>query len=62
VAGNVKPYGIRQVEQHGPYRLQGDQSVMQAIDNLLDECVANKRMKIGSRQYSPCYELVSVER
>lgn len=60
VAGNVKPYGIRQVEQHGPYQIQGDTKIMGAIDTLLAECVANHRMKIGSGSYRPCYELLSV--
>lgn len=60
VAGNVKPYGIRQVEQHGPYQIQGDTKIMGAIDALLAECVANHRMKIGSGSYRPCYELLSV--
>ncbi|MCP5346898.1 MAG: nucleotide 5'-monophosphate nucleosidase PpnN [Gammaproteobacteria bacterium] len=61
VAGNVKPYGIRQVEQFGPYKLQGDPHIMRAIDTLLTECVASQRMKIGSGSYRPCYELVTVE-
>jgi len=60
VAGNVKPYGIRQVEQHGPYQIQGDRKIMRAIDTLLAECVANQRMKIGCGSYRPCYELLSV--
>ena len=51
VAGNVKPYGIRQVNQHGPYQLSGDADLMGAIDTLLAECVANQRMKISAEGY-----------
>jgi hypothetical protein len=60
VAGNVKPYGIRQIKQLGPYRLHGEQRLMDEIDALLKECVANKRMKITAGEYKPCYELFSV--
>lgn len=60
VAGNVKPFGIRQIEQSGPYRLQGDRELMDAIDGLLAECVASQRMKIGTGKYHPCYELSAV--
>ncbi len=62
VAGNVKPYGIKQVEQQGPYKLQGDSEIVTARDSLLAECVAIKRMKIGTRHYQPCYELISVDK
>ena len=58
VAGNVKPYGIRQVDQHGPYQLRGDPDLIAAIDTLLSECVANQRMKISADSYRPCYELI----
>ncbi|MBT8146763.1 MAG: LOG family protein [Gammaproteobacteria bacterium] len=58
VAGNVKPYGIRQVDQYGPYQLRGDDEVMGAIDTLLAECVANQRMKITADGYQPSYELI----
>jgi predicted Rossmann-fold nucleotide-binding protein len=59
VAGNVKPYGIRQVKEKGPYKLQGDSLIMTAIDTLLGECAANGRMKIVSGRYQPCYELIA---
>lgn len=58
VAGNVKPYGIRQIDQYGPYQLRGDASLIGAIDTLLTECVANQRMKINADHYQPCYELI----
>lgn len=58
VAGNVKPYGIRQIDRHGPFQLRGDANLITAIDTLLAECVANQRMKISADHYRPCYELI----
>ncbi|MDB4511994.1 nucleotide 5'-monophosphate nucleosidase PpnN [Arenicella sp.] len=56
VAGNIKPLGINAIKQHGPYKLNGDTDVMQALDKLLASFVQQKRMKI-SGDYVPCYEL-----
>lgn len=61
VAGNVKPYGIRQIKKLGPYQLNGDPSLMQAIDSLLANFVANSRMKVSAGKYRPCYQLVNSE-
>lgn len=60
VAGNVKAFGIRQVAEHGPYKLHGDPRLMSAIDDLLRILVREKRMKFGQGEgvYQPCYELV----
>jgi len=59
VAGNVKEDGIRLIEQHGPYELQGEPQIMQALDLLLQDFVAQNRMKIPSSEpYSPCYRVV----
>ncbi|MCL4132438.1 UNVERIFIED_CONTAM: hypothetical protein GTU68_063664 [Idotea baltica] len=56
VAGNVKPVGIRAIKQDGPYQLNGEAEIMQALDKLLASFVEQKRMKI-SGDYIPCYEL-----
>jgi len=58
VAGNVKPYGIEAIKQHGPYQINGDIAVMQSLDKLLDSFVEQNRMKL-SGEYIPCYELTS---
>lgn len=58
VAGNVKPNGIAAIQQHGPYELNGDRDVMQALDKLLTAFVAQNRMKL-SGDYVPCYTLKS---
>lgn len=59
VAGNVKPFGIEQVELHGPYKLSGDGQYLASIDRLLRIMVKEGRMKLGEgeNEYQPCYEL-----
>ena len=59
VAGNVKPYGIRQIRKLGPYSLNGDPTLLKAIDSLLTDFVANARMKVGAKKYQPCYQRVN---
>jgi len=58
VAGNVKPFGIAAIEKHGPYSLDGDPEIMQALDALLASFVEQRRMKL-SGEYTPCYTLKS---
>ena len=59
VAGNVKDYGIRAIEQYGPFELHGDQEVLRPLDELLAAFVRQKRMKLAGREYQPCYRLVA---
>ncbi len=60
VAGNVKANGIRQIEEHGPYEISGEPSIMQPLDALLQAFVAQQRMKLpGGADYVPCYRVVS---
>lgn len=58
VAGNVKAFGIRQIEQHGPFQLHGDATLMDALDELLHDFVDKGRMKVSTARYKPCYHLV----
>ncbi len=60
VAGNVKDKGIRLVREHGPFALRGESGIMQAMDRLLGDFVAEGRMKIESQQYDPCYVIESL--
>jgi len=57
VAGNVKAYGIQQIAERGPYRLRGDAGLTASLDKLLQSFVAQRRMKLGSGDYRPCYEI-----
>jgi pyrimidine/purine-5'-nucleotide nucleosidase len=59
VTGNVKEAGIRAIERHGPYELQGDPAIMGLLDELLAAFVAQLRMKLPGTVYRPCYRLVA---
>ena len=58
VAGNVKEQGIRAIEQHGPFEICGDAALMQRMDELLSSFVAQHRMKLPGKVYTPCYRVV----
>jgi predicted Rossmann-fold nucleotide-binding protein len=58
VAGNVKESGIRAVERHGPFEIRAPASMAEALDELLQRFVAQRRMKLQG-DYTPCYTLVS---
>jgi len=55
VAGNVKEEGIRAIEAHGHFELQGDPDIMALMDSLLTSFVAQHRMKLPGKKYTPCY-------
>jgi pyrimidine/purine-5'-nucleotide nucleosidase len=58
VAGNVKDQGIRAIEQKGPFELRGDAGLMTSMDALLTSFVAQHRMKLPGKKYTPCYHIV----
>ena len=57
VAGNVKEDGMREIERHGPFTIDGDRDIMRALDALLNAFVEQRRMKINGT-YKPCYRVV----
>ncbi|HEY9134010.1 MAG TPA: nucleotide 5'-monophosphate nucleosidase PpnN [Dyella sp.] len=60
VAGNVKEDGIRAIEQHGPFEIDGEQDFMRALDELLKAFVVQHRMKLpGGSAYVPCYKVLA---
>jgi predicted Rossmann-fold nucleotide-binding protein len=60
VAGNVKEEGVRAIEQHGPFAIDGDADIMRALDKLLQAFVQQHRMKLpGGAAYVPCYRVVT---
>lgn len=59
VAGNVKPETIKSVREMGPFEINGEKEVMQALDALLASFVEQRRMKLPGTTYSPCYKIVS---
>jgi predicted Rossmann-fold nucleotide-binding protein len=58
VDGNVKQHGIQAIAEKGPYKLSGEAKIMDPLEKLLEAFVAQKRMKIPTTAYVPCYELV----
>ncbi len=61
VAGNVKQEGLRAVAEHGPYQLNGDKEITRRLDVLLRSFIAQGRMKLPGKPYSPCYQLLDSE-
>ncbi|MGE4559217.1 MAG: nucleotide 5'-monophosphate nucleosidase PpnN [Desulfobulbus sp.] len=59
VSGNVKDAGIRAIEEHGVFELSGDAEIMQPLDSLLAAFVEQKRMKLPTSSYNPCYRLIA---
>ena len=57
VAGNVKEDGMRAIEQRGPFVIDGDRDIMQALDALLASFVVQQRMKLPGNDYVPCYRI-----
>jgi len=58
VAGNVREAGIRLVEKHGPFELRGDRKIIGALDRLLKDFVAQRRMRLSDPStYVPCYRI-----
>lgn len=58
VAGNVKDEGIRSIEKHGLFEIQGDQEIMEPMDALLASFVEQHRMKLAGKKYHPCYKII----
>ncbi|MDE2279335.1 MAG: LOG family protein [Xanthomonadaceae bacterium] len=60
VAGNVKEEGVEAIEKHGPFDIDGDRDIMQALDKLLQAFVEQHRMKLpGGAAYVPCYRVIT---
>jgi predicted Rossmann-fold nucleotide-binding protein len=57
VAGNVKDFGVRAVEEHGPFQLHGDPDLVAGLAQLLESFVRDGRMKIDPGTYRPCFEI-----
>jgi predicted Rossmann-fold nucleotide-binding protein len=59
VAGNVKEEGIRAIEKHGQFEIDGEAEIMGPMDSLLTSFVEQSRMKLPGKAYTPCYRIVS---
>lgn len=59
VAGNIKEFGVRSVEENGPFVLQGEPDLVQSLGELLSAFVEQGRMKLDSQDYKPCFTLAT---
>ena len=59
VAGNVKDEGIRAIEKHGLFEINGEPEIMKPLDALLHSFVEQQRMKLPGSDYVPCYTIAS---
>ncbi len=57
VSGNVREDTAADIEKHGPFEIDGSAEIMALLDSLLQAFVAQKRMKIASDDYTPCYRI-----
>jgi hypothetical protein len=57
VAANIKESGIRQIAERGPFEIHGDPALLNPLDALLAQFVAQKRMKLTG-EYKPVYRVV----
>ena len=59
VSGNVHEDTLASIEEHGPFAINGSGRIMALLDKLLASFVAQKRMKLASAEYVPCYRVES---
>ncbi|MCW8845104.1 MAG: nucleotide 5'-monophosphate nucleosidase PpnN [Gammaproteobacteria bacterium] len=59
VTGNVKEHGIRMVEEQGPFEIIGEPGLATQISDLLKAFVAQKRMRLPTTEYKPCFTIIS---
>lgn len=57
VSGNVREDTAVAIEQGGPFVIDGSARIMELLDGLLSAFVADRRMKIASSDYKPCYRI-----
>ena len=59
VTGNVKENGIRMIREHGPFVMHGDRDIMDVLEKMLGEFVAQGRMKLPGTRYESCFRLAA---
>ena len=57
VSGNVREDTAASIDRDGPFEINGSTRIMSLLDKLLAAFVQQQRMKISSRDYSPCYRV-----
>ncbi len=57
VSGNVREDTAAAIDEHGPFEINGSGEIMRLLDNLLKAFVEQRRMKIATADYAPCYRI-----
>ncbi len=57
VSGNVREDTAAAIDEHGPFEINGSGEIMRLLDKLLKAFVEQKRMKIATADYVPCYRI-----
>ncbi|GMR17316.1 MAG: nucleotide 5'-monophosphate nucleosidase PpnN [Gammaproteobacteria bacterium] len=57
VSGNVREDTMAAIDAHGPFEISGSKRIMSLLDELLKAFVRDRRMKLASDGYSPCYRV-----
>ncbi len=57
VSGNVHEDTLAQIDAHGPFSINGSGRIMALLDELLASFVEQRRMKLVSADYVPCYRV-----
>jgi len=57
VSGNVQEETLALIEKDGPFRITGSGRIMTLLDDLLAAFVKQRRMKLASDDYIPCYRV-----
>jgi predicted Rossmann-fold nucleotide-binding protein len=60
VTGNVKVHGVRMIQAHGPFELHSDAGLVEKLEHLLRQFVAQGRMTLAGPAYEPCYRVVRI--
>jgi len=59
VSGNVHENTMASIEENGPFRIHGSGRIMALLDKLLASFVEQRRMKLASADYVPCYRVAT---
>lgn len=60
VTGNVKEKGIKLVAAKGPFKLHGDREIVDYMGKLMRDFIAQGRILLSQREYTPCYEFEAI--
>ncbi len=48
---------MKRIAEKGPFIIKGEPEIMNAMDELLKEFIAQKRLLLSEKEYVPCYKI-----